>query len=49
MVEIGLLFVIASVLVLFAMLAAAIVYVPQALKTEHDDEDDDDHGGGHAA
>jgi hypothetical protein len=47
MVEIGLLFVVAGVLVLFAMLGAAIVYVPKALSTEHEDEDDD-RGGGHA-
>jgi hypothetical protein len=44
MVDIALLFVAAAILVLLGLLAGAIVYVPQALSTEHDD-DDDDHGG----
>ncbi len=41
MVEIALLFVVVTILVLFAMLGATIVYVPQALSTD----EDDDHGG----
>lgn len=42
MVEIALLFIAATVLVLFALLGATIVYVPKALSSGHEEEDEHD-------